>query len=99
VGISSIRARTVHADGSIVNFDGQVFERPIVKSKTPRYLAKTFAMPDVQVGSIVEFHYILDYQNGFVFDSYWPVSADLFTKIAKFTLKPTIGSPCSGICR
>jgi len=71
-----------------VNFDGKVFEKPIIKSRTERYLAKTFTMPDVQVGSIVEFHYTLDFQDGFVFGSNWPVSADLFTKNAKFTLKP-----------
>jgi hypothetical protein len=87
-GISTIRARTIHTDGSIVNFDGKIFEKTIVKSKTERYLAKTFTMPDVQVGSIVEYHFNYDFLDGFVYGSYWPVSADLFTKSAKFTLKP-----------
>ena len=50
-GISGIRARAIHQDGSIVNFDGKMFENTIVKSKTEKYLAKTFTIPDVQDNS------------------------------------------------
>ncbi len=87
-GISNIRARTIHPDGTIVNFDGKIFENTIVKSKTLKYQAKTFTMPDVQVGSIVEYRFIYDLRDNYVFQSYWTVSADLFTKKAVFSFKP-----------
>ena len=87
-GISNIRARTIHPDGTVLNFDGKIFENTIVKSKTLRYQAKTLTMPDVQVGSIVEYRFIYDLRDNYVFRSYWTVSADLFTQKAVFSFKP-----------
>jgi hypothetical protein len=52
--VVNIRARTIHPDGSIVNFDGKVYEKEIVKTRGLKYLAKTFTFPDVQPGSIIE---------------------------------------------
>jgi hypothetical protein len=86
--IVNIKARTIRPDGSIVNFDGNVFDKSIVKSKGFRYLAKTFTLPDVQVGGIIEYSYTRDLQEYFIFDSHWILSADLFTKSAQFSLKP-----------
>ena len=86
--ISGLRARTVHPDGSIANFEGKAFDKTIVKSKTLKYLAKTFTVPDVQVGSIVEYHYNYDMKDGYVYSSDWTMSDELFTKNAKFSLKP-----------
>jgi hypothetical protein len=86
--IVNVRARTVRPDGSIVNFDGKVFEKSIAKAKGLRYMAKTLTLPDVQVGSIIEYSYTLDLSEYFVFDSHWILSDELFTKYAKFSLKP-----------
>src|SRR2546429_149402 len=58
--IHSIRARTIRPDGSIVNFDGKVYEKEIVKARGIKYLAKTFTLSDVQPGSIIEYHYSED---------------------------------------
>jgi hypothetical protein len=86
--ISNIRARTIRPDGTIASFDGKVYDKTISKTRGLSYLAKTFTLPDVQVGSIVEYHFNYDMQDGFVFDSLWVLSEELFTKKAKFTLKP-----------
>lgn len=86
--ISNIRARTIHPDGTILNFDGKIYEKTIVKSKSSKFLAKTFSMPDVQVGSIVEYHFNYDFADGWVFGSHWILSEELFTKRAVFSLKP-----------
>src|SRR5216683_3988034 len=75
--IHSIKARTIRPDGSIVNFDGKAFDKTIVKAKGLKYLAKTFTLPDVQVGSIVEYHY--KYER-YVYSSRWILSEELFTK-------------------
>jgi transglutaminase-like putative cysteine protease len=87
--IVNIRARTIHPDGSIVNFDGKVYEKELVKGRGMKYLAKTFTFSDVQPGSIIEYHYVIDFAEYYVFDSHWILSDDLFTKSAKFTLKPS----------
>ena len=86
--IVNIRARTVRPDGSSVIFDGKVYEKEIVKARGYKYLAKTFTLTDVQPGSIIEYHYMIDFKENYVFDSNWVLSSDLFTKTAKFTLRP-----------
>lgn len=86
--IVNIRARTVHPDGSVVPFDGKVYEKEIVKGRNVKYLAKTFTLSDVQPGSIIEYHYTIDFAEYYVFDSHWILSDELFTKAAKFTLNP-----------
>jgi hypothetical protein len=91
--VSGIKARTIRPDGSVVNFDGQIFENTIVKSKTQKYLAKTFTMPEVAVGGIIEYHYNYDLEDNYIFSSQWTVSDELFTKRAVFTLKPFLRSP------
>src|SRR5207248_2461795 len=57
-----------------------------------KYIAKTFTLPDVQVGSVIEYYYTLDLPENFVFDSHWILSDELFTKTAKFSLKPYVSS-------
>lgn len=86
--IGPISARTIRPDGSIVNFNGQVFDKTVFKAKGFQYLAKTFTLPDVQVGSIIEYFYTVTFNEGHIFFSNWILSNELFTKRAKFALKP-----------
>jgi len=55
--IQNLKARTIRPDGSIVNFDGKFYEKEIVRARGLKYLAKTFTLPDVQVGSVIEYRY------------------------------------------
>ena len=86
--IHNIKARTIRPDGSIVNFDGKIYEKEIVKARGIKFLAKTFTLSDVQPGSIIEYHYTIDFAEYQLFDSNWVLSDDLFSKKSKFTLKP-----------
>lgn len=86
--VVNVRARTIKPDGSIVNSDVKVFEKYLVKGKEVKYLAKTFTLPDVQVGSIIEYFYTMDLGEYMLFDSHWILSNELFTKKAQFSLKP-----------
>ncbi len=86
--VANIKARTIRPDGSIVNFDGKVFDKSIFKARGLKYLAKTFTLPDVQVGSIIEYYYTLDLREHYIYDSHWILSEELFTRGAKFSLKP-----------
>lgn len=80
--------RTIHPDGSVSEFRGKPFDKQIVKAKGVKYMAKTFTLPDVQVGSIIEYWYTIELAEDYVFDSHWILSNELFTRRAKFTLKP-----------
>jgi hypothetical protein len=86
--VVNIRARTTRPDGSVVNFEGKPFDKQIVKAKGLKYMAKTFTLPDVEVNSIIEYSYTVDLPEYFVFDSAWILNEELFTKHAKFSLKP-----------
>ena len=86
--IVKIRARTVHPDGSIINFEGKVYEKIIEKGRSSHYLAKTFTLQDVEVGSIIEYYFTYDLREHYVYDSHWILSSDLLTKSAAFSLKP-----------
>ena len=91
-GVDSIRgidARTIRPDGSIVKFDGTVYDKAIVSGRGVKVMAKTFTMPEAGVGSIIEYRYHRDQSAGYVFDSHWVLSQELFTKHAKFSLIPS----------
>jgi len=87
--VHSIKARTIRPDGSIVNFEGKPMDKMIVKAKGIKYMAKVIVLPDVQVGSIIEYRYADQLKEHYAFDSHWIVSEELFTKYAKFSLKPS----------
>jgi hypothetical protein len=86
--VVNVHARTIRPDGSIVNFDGKVFEQSLLKGKNIKYLAKTFALSDVQAGGIIEYYFTYDFRELFIYDSHWILSDELFTKAARFSLHP-----------
>jgi hypothetical protein len=86
--IVSLRARTVRPDGSVAMFEGKAYDKTIVKARNVKYLAKTFTLPDVQVGSIIEYRYTEDMAENYVYNSHWILSDELFTRHAKFSLRP-----------
>ena len=86
--IRGLEARVVQPDGSIVPFDGRVFETTLVKARGVRYLAKTFTLPDVRVGSILEYRFTHRMDSGYVYNSRWILNDVLFTRRAHFSLRP-----------
>ncbi|MGA7849503.1 MAG: DUF3857 domain-containing protein [Terriglobales bacterium] len=90
--VVNVRGRTIRPDGSIADFDGKVYEKELVKGKVQgrafKYLAKTFTLPDVQVGGVIEYSYTVNFGEYMLFDSHWILSDELFTKKAQFSLKP-----------
>lgn len=86
--ISGLKARTIRPDGSIVNFEGKTFDKLIVKTSGLRIFARTFAMPDVQVGSIIEYWYRMNWDPTQLVSSRWIVHQELFTRRATFAVFP-----------
>jgi Domain of Unknown Function with PDB structure (DUF3857) len=89
--VVNIHARTIKPDGTIVNFSGKAFDQSIVKARGVKYMAKTFTLPEVQPGGIIEYYYTTDFTEYSLFDSNWTLNHELFTKSAKFSLKPYEG--------
>jgi hypothetical protein len=93
-GASSIRAleaRVIHPDGSIAEFDGTVYEKPLIKARGVKMMAKSFSLPGVEVGGIVEYRYRRSMPSGWAFNSRWLLSDELFTRRAVFSLRQADG--------
>jgi hypothetical protein len=87
IHVFDVKARTIAPDGTITPFSGKVFDSTIVKGHGLKYLAKTLTLPNVQVGSIIEWKYST-YWEGLVYAAHWIVQEDLPQKRAKFTFVP-----------
>jgi hypothetical protein len=88
VNIMDIRGRTIHPDGSIVNFEGKPFEKTIVKASGFKYLAKTFTLPDAHPGSIIEYRYREQSDPMYYVNESWTITGHLYTRDAHFTIRP-----------
>ena len=89
--ISEISGRTVHPDGTVIPFTGKPFDKTLIKGKGIRYHIKAFTLPDVQVGSILDFRYSLRYGDRRVIAPEWIVQDELFQKKASFKFIPFQG--------
>jgi len=85
VDVSNLKARTIHPDGTIVEFTGKPFEKTLFKGRGIKVYAKTFTLPDVTVGSIVEYKYK---QKNFSSDN-WILQHDLYTVREYFSFQPS----------
>ncbi|HEY6249798.1 MAG TPA: DUF3857 domain-containing protein, partial [Candidatus Angelobacter sp.] len=90
LSVRDLKARTIRPDGSIVDFTGKPFEKTIIKGRGIKILVKTFTLPEVGVGSIVECKYKLVYESSFTSDN-WTVQHSLFTVKEDLAFKPYEG--------
>jgi hypothetical protein len=86
--VGQIEARTIRPDGTIVNFDGRIFDTITAKGHGVRMASKTLTLPGVEVGSIIEYRYRHYLDAAYVFDSKWLLADDLYTRHARFSLRP-----------
>ena len=97
VTMTDFKARTVHPDGSIVEFTGKPFEKVIAKGRGIKVAVKAFAFPDVTVGSIVEYKYKLNFRTPWfspfiVFSTdRWVAQSDLYTVKESLYFRPYEG--------
>jgi hypothetical protein len=78
--LKQLAARTIHPDGTILDYTGKPFEKIIFKARGVSYAAATFTLPDITIGSIVEYRYVLNLPPHIVDQiSSWPIEHELFT--------------------
>jgi hypothetical protein len=88
--ISGLKARTIQPDGRIAEFTGKPFQKTVIKARGVKILAKAFTMPEVNVGSIVEYKYHID-TPGYVKDNSWTIQHELYTVKESFRMKAYSG--------
>ena len=90
--LTDLKARTIHPDEKVIEFTGKPFDKVIVKGKGFKYLAKTFTLPDVTVGSIIEYRYKLNYPANTLPYHEWIVQHDLYTVKEDFRIRSYTGA-------
>jgi hypothetical protein len=86
--IENVNARTIHADGTIVPFDGKVYDKEITKAHGVKLHVKSFSLADVQVGSIIEYRYYFRYYDQYFVAPQWVVQDELWQKKVHFKYLP-----------
>ena len=84
--IQSVEGRTIHPDGTVIPFTGQPYDKELSRIGGYTEMEKVFTLPDVQVGSILEFHYLV--VHGANESPVWHVQQSLFVKKASFHFVP-----------
>ena len=87
--IRAVDGRTIHSDGTVIPFTGKPYDKVLEKTKTVSYKAKVFTLPDVQVGSILEYRYVLAYEDDLVSAPQWYIQQPLYVRKAHYEFMPT----------
>jgi Domain of Unknown Function with PDB structure (DUF3857)/Transglutaminase-like superfamily len=86
--VEDIQGRTIHPDGTIIPFTGKPYEKLVEKTQGVKFMAKVFTMPDVEVGSIIEYRYKLRYSDEYFRAPQWFIQSDLFTRKGHYIWRP-----------
>lgn len=88
ISLDSISARTIHPDGTIIPFTGKPYEKVVEKLDGYKLKTKVFTLPDVQVGSILEYRYKFHYDDSYFMHPDWYIQSDLFMRKAHYLWRP-----------
>jgi len=88
--VADVKGRTIHPDGSIVPFEGKVYQKKYLKYRSIGLSIATFTLPDVTPGSILEYRYkiVWDKDAELWYADHWMIGARLFEKKAHFSYVP-----------
>lgn len=87
--IRDVKGRTIHSDGTVIPFTGKPIEKLLLKQGNERVMTKVFSLPDVQVGSIIEYEYILSYDDNIASSPRWYIQQPLYVHKAHYHFVPT----------
>ena len=88
--IGAVAGRTIRRDGTNLPFTAKPFDKLIAKTQGSQYQAKVFSLPDVQVGSIIEYRYLLRYQDTYTIPPTWYLQGKYFIHKAHFRFTPLV---------
>ncbi len=88
--ITDIKARTIHADGTIVPLEVKPSDLMAEKVKDFQENKIVFTLPDVQVGSILEYRFILRLDDNWFSTPKWQVQQKYFIRKEHFNFIPSV---------
>jgi hypothetical protein len=86
--VVSIEGRTIEPNGTIMPYTGKPYDKLVYKQGDHKVMEKVFTLPDVQVGCILEYRYILDYSEHSLSSPHWIIQQPLFVHEAHYHFNP-----------
>ncbi len=86
--IAEIQGRTIHADGTVIPLTVKPEDLLIVKRGEAEVERKVFTLPSVEVGSILEYRYELQYPDDEYVAPHWEIQRDYFVRREHYEFTP-----------
>jgi len=90
--IGNIQGRTIHPDGTVIKLTAKPSDLLDVKAANYQVNKMVFTLPDVQVGSILEYRLALEYDDSIVMSPNWQVQQKYFVHKAHYFFYPSTSS-------
>jgi hypothetical protein len=88
ISVRSIEGRTIHPDGTVIPFTSKPFVKEVIRAGDTKIMEKVFSMPEVTVGSILEYTYDLQYEDNIVISPDWDLQQPVFVHHAHYHFVP-----------
>jgi hypothetical protein len=86
--VTDIRARTIHADGTVIPLNGKPDDLLQMKAGDVQIGKRVFNLPSVEVGSILEYQYDIRYDDNIYSSPYWEIQRSYFVHKAHYMFMP-----------
>ena len=86
--VDSVSGRTIHADGTVIPLDMKPADLMRSKQGENEYRQVTFNLPSVEVGSILEYYYVVRYGEHLYTSPYWEIQGRFPVRKAKYLFVP-----------
>jgi len=87
--VTDIKGRTIHSDGTVAPLTAKPSDLVDLKTKTVQVNTMVFTLPDVQVGSILEYRLQIRYDDDVVSSPHWDVQQSYFVHKAHYYFQPS----------
>lgn len=87
--VTDIKGRTIHADGTVIPLTAKGADLVDVKAKDYQVNTMVFTLPNVEVGSILEYRLQLRYDDDVLSSPTWQVMQPYFVHKAHYMFKPS----------
>jgi hypothetical protein len=95
--VDDIAGRTIAPDGTVTMFTGKPYDKLIAKAGNVKYKTKVFTLPDVQVGSILEYRFKIHYGDEYLINPNWYIQSNLFLRSGHYQWTPTTHEVMSSV--
>jgi hypothetical protein len=86
--VADIKGRTIHSDGTVIPLIGKPEDLLTSKTGERQFVRKVFTLPSVEVGSILEYRYQLEYDDNQFSSPHWQIQQPYFVHKAHYSFIP-----------